>query len=80
MGGGLAGGYDSDVEAGGLANQMGGGGFGEKAVSKNETKISNQILTSDFFSDPQSIHPQSLRNFMRTTLVDCSHHCSVYVP
>ena len=46
MGGGLAGGYDSDVEAGGLANQM--GGFGEKAVSKNKTKISNQILTPDF--------------------------------
>ena len=30
MGSGLAGGYDSDAEAG-LANQMG-GGFGEKAV------------------------------------------------
>ena len=48
MRGGLAGCYDSDVEAGGLANQMGGGGFGEKAVSKNNPKTSPKILSPDF--------------------------------
>ena len=80
MGSGLAGGYDSDAEAG-LANQMG-GGFGEKAVRLFIFARSSNPDPIFFcpFLDPKSIHSKSVRDFMRATYGDWSYYYTLHVP
>jgi len=68
MGGGLAGGYDSDVEAGGLANQMG-GGFGEKAIRRAFIRkvygiLCVQLLLTAAIITPFMYH-EPLRDYVR---------------